>query len=90
MRAQIDKNTTSIQGLNREVSLRAGEASMGSCLERLAASISNEVGEPKHQFKLNDEGFMQEEFKTPDGAKLKAGVEQLIGKLEILSRSAVT
>ena len=62
---------------------------MGVYLDRISQGVSKDVGEEKHIFKLNDEGFMKLTFQTPDGEKLKSGVEKLIGKMEIISRHAI-
>jgi hypothetical protein len=72
------------------VSLKAYEDTLGKYLERVANGVHNDVGEPKHAFKLNEPGFFEGNFKTPDAEKLKQGVEKLIGKMEIISRHAVS
>ena len=58
---------------------------MGRYLERISAAVPKALGTRPHAFKLNDPGFFEEDFETEDGPILKAGVEKVIEKLEILS-----
>jgi hypothetical protein len=79
-----------LHALTQEVALKAYEHSLGKYLERVANGVHNDIGDPKHVFKLNEPGFFESNFKTPDGEKLKLGVEKLIGKMEIISRHALS
>lgn len=88
MRIQIDQNTTSIHNVKNEVALKAGESNLGRYLERIASGVHKDVGDPEHIFKLNEPGFLESNFKTPDGDKLKKGVEKVIAKMEVISNFA--
>lgn len=88
MRIQIDQNTTQIHNVKNEVALKAGESNLGRYLERIASGVHKDVGNPEHIFKLNEPGFLESNFKTPDGDKLKKGVEKVIAKMEVISNFA--
>ena len=75
--------------LDKQVGKRATEKGLGMYLGRIALCIPEALGERPHAFKLNDPGFLDEEFDTEDGPKLKEGVEKLIERLEILSAQAM-
>lgn len=71
--------------LENLVHKRATEKVVGMYMSRIALAVPPSLGERPHVFKLNDPGFFEEEFDTADGPMLKAGVEKVIEKLEILS-----
>ena len=59
---------------------------MGKCLERISYGVSKKLGDRPHSFKLNEPGFMDKDFASEDAKLLKSGVEQLVEKLEIVSK----
>ena len=76
--------------LDEEVNKRATELQVGKCLERISYGVSKKLGERPHSFQLNEPGFMDKDFKSEDAKVLKSGVEQLVEKLEIVSKVCLT
>ena len=85
IRGHITSQYDHLRKLDRLVEKRATEKALGLYLKRVANSVPQTVGERPHSFKLDEPGFLQEEFDTEDGHLLKEGVEKLIEKMEIIS-----
>jgi len=75
--------------LDKRVNLRATEKVMGTYMERISFAVPQALGQRPHAFKLDNPAFFESEFETEHGHLLKAGVEKVIEKLEILSNVAL-
>lgn len=51
----------------------------------MSYSISKDCGEPPHKFKLDDTTFSQTDFHSPDDSVLRAAVERLVEKMDVIN-----
>ena len=72
--------------LEASISKCPTNVTMGKSLERISLGIPKELGKRPHAFKLDDPTFLIEETLDEEGKILKGGVEQVIEKMEIVSK----
>ena len=89
MRHTMHNQSEHIRALEKEIFRRTTDVVMGKSLERISLGVSKKLGERPHAFKLDDPSFLQDESLDQEGKILKKGVEQVVEKMEILSKHCI-